>query len=65
MHIYNVYKKFKNERFTVKEKYGNTISGLMQVIIDRETGVNYLQVISGNAGGLAPLLDAEGKPAIG
>ncbi len=42
MHIYNVYKKFKNERFTVKEKYGNTISGLMQVIIDRETGVNYL-----------------------
>lgn len=56
----------KEERFVVKEMYGNQIkdSGLIQVIVDRETGVNYLWVKSGYAGGLTPLLDAEGKPIV-
>ena len=31
---------------------------------DKETGVNYLFIASGFAGGLTPLLDAEGKPVI-
>lgn len=55
-----------NERFVVKEKYGNELknSGLIRVIVDKETGVNYLWVSSGYAGGLTPLLDAEGKPII-
>lgn len=55
-----------NERFVVKEKYGNELknSGLIRVIVDKETGVNYLWVSSGYAGGLTPLLDAEGKPVI-
>ena len=35
-----------------------------QIIVDRETGVNYLFVVSGGAGGLTPLLDAEGKPVV-
>jgi hypothetical protein len=39
-------------------------SGLIQVIVDKETGVNYLWVKSGYAGGLTPLLDAEGKPIV-
>ena len=30
--------------------------------LDTETGVLYLQVSSGYAGGLTPLLDGEGKP---
>ena len=34
------------------------------VIIDKETGVNYLYVGRGYGGGLTPLLDAEGKPII-
>ena len=34
------------------------------VIIDKETGVNYLFVHRGYGGGLTPLLDAEGKPII-
>ena len=34
------------------------------VIIDNETGVNYLFVHRGYGGGLTPLLDAEGKPII-
>lgn len=56
----------KTERFVVKEKGGSQLSdsGLMQVIVDKNTGVNYLWVKSGYAGGLTPLLDREGKPVI-
>lgn len=35
-----------------------------RVIIDKETGVNYLYVCHGYGGGLTPLLDAEGKPIV-
>ena len=34
------------------------------VIVDRETGVNYLVVHRGYGGGLTPLLGADGKPII-
>ena len=34
------------------------------IIVDRETGVNYLFVQTGHGGGLQPLLDADGKPVI-
>lgn len=34
------------------------------IIVDKETGVNYLFASAGNAGGLTPLLDREGKPII-
>lgn len=34
------------------------------VIVDKETGVNYLFVHRGYGGGLTPLLDADGKPII-
>ena len=34
------------------------------IIIDTETGVNYLFCSSGYAGGLTVLLDSEGKPII-
>ena len=33
-------------------------------IIDSETGVNYLFVQKGYAGGLTPLLDEHGKPVV-
>ena len=54
------------DRFIIREKHGGSLkeSGLMKVIVDRETGVNYLFIQSGYAGGLTPLLDAEGKPII-
>ncbi|MCM1496664.1 MAG: DUF6440 family protein [Bacteroides sp.] len=56
----------KDERFEISEKEGNQLkdSGLVQIIVDKQTGVNYLWVKSGYAGGLSPLLDAEGKPII-
>ena len=36
----------------------------VSVIVDAETGVNYLFVVHGYAGGLTPLLDKNGKPII-
>ena len=35
-----------------------------RIIVDTETGVNYLFVQAGYAGGLTPLLDADGKPIV-
>ena len=34
------------------------------IIVDKETGVNYLMVRSGYGAGLTPLIDADGKPII-
>ena len=34
------------------------------ILIDKQTGVNYLFVSRGYAGGLTPLLDRDGKPVI-
>ena len=36
----------------------------MELWVDRETGVNYLFHFNGNAAGLTPLLDADGKPVV-
>lgn len=52
-------------RFEVVYKEDNAlIKGLKVVLVDKETGVNYLFVQMGYAGGLTPLLDADGKPVI-
>lgn len=37
---------------------------LTEIWVDRETKVCYLWHAWGNAGGLTPLLDAEGKPQL-
>ena len=54
----------KQYRFGIKEK--DTLSLMTEacVVIDRETGVNYLFVQRGYGAGLTPLLDAEGKPIV-
>lgn len=36
----------------------------IKILVDKQTGVNYLFVTSGYAGGLTPLLDRDGKPVI-
>ena len=36
----------------------------IEILVDKQTGVNYLFVASGYAGGLTPLLDRDGKPVI-
>ena len=36
----------------------------MEIWVDKETGVQYLFHRNGNAAGLTPLLDKEGKPVV-
>lgn len=53
----------ETERFVVsyrQNKWGSST----EILVDRETGVNYLFNRSGYSGGLTPLLDANGKPII-
>lgn len=54
----------KDNRFIPVYEQGGILNDVMQVIVDRKTGVNYLFIHSGHAGGLTPLLDREGKPVI-
>jgi hypothetical protein len=51
-----------NKRFEVIFKEGTT-SGY-KVIVDKETGVEYLFSYDGYAGGLTLLVDKDGKPII-
>ena len=52
------------DRFDITEKENLSILTDACVIIDKETGVNYLYVCRGYGGGLTPLLDENGKPII-
>lgn len=54
----------QNDRFDIKEREGVSFMTDAIVIVDKETGVNYLYVCRGYGGGLTPLLDAEGKPIV-
>lgn len=54
----------KENRFKIKQKELSGMVRQIYTIVDKETGVNYLFVSDGSAGGLTPLLDAEGKPVI-
>ncbi len=51
----------KDERFVIKNVKGGGFLATTYILIDKETGVNYLYHQSGNAGGLTPLLDNNGK----
>ena len=37
---------------------------VMEIWMDRETGVNFVFHASGYAGGMTPLLDRDGKPVV-
>ena len=51
----------KEKRFikAYTQDMGSTV-----ILVDKETGVNYLFTSSGYAGGLTVLLDKDGKPVI-
>lgn len=53
----------KEKRFEIVYQEGGFMSA-KTIYVDKETGVNYLFIVSGYAGGLTPLLDAEGKPVV-
>lgn len=52
----------KESRFVSTYKQG-TID-VIEILVDKETGVNYIFRSSGYAGGMSVLLDNEGKPVI-
>lgn len=52
----------KENRFV--KTYSQGVLDVMEIWVDRETGVNYLFHWNGSAAGLTPLLDAEGKPVV-
>lgn len=52
----------KENRFV--KTYSQGVLDVMEIWVDRETGVNYLFHWNGSAAGLTPLLDAEGKPMV-
>ena len=54
----------RSNRFIRVMTEGISWNTLREIWIDRQTGVNYLWVASGNAGGLTPLLDANGHPVV-
>ena len=55
--------KGKNKEKRFKRIYTQDM-GSTEIWVDRETGVNYLYHSSGYSGGMAVLLDKEGKPVI-
>ena len=55
----------KNNRFVCTEISGGAFDSVQcKVLVDRETGVNYLWTVGGYAGGLTVLVDAEGRPIV-
>ena len=52
----------KEERFERIYKQG--VANVIEIWGDKETGVNYLFRSAGYAGGITPLLDADGNPVI-
>ena len=44
--------------------YSQGVVTVTEVWIDKETGVNYVFHQSGNAGGMTPLLDKDGKVVV-
>ena len=54
----------KKEKRFVRTSVESTSFEENSVWVDRETGVNYLWHSYGNAGGLTPLLGADGAPVV-
>ena len=54
----------KDERFIKVLDEGSAFGWQRTIWVDRLTGVNYLWIASGCAGGLTPLLDANGHPVV-
>ena len=52
------------DRFDIKERENMGLITEASIVIDKETGVNYLYVCRGYGGGLTPLLDSDGKPIV-
>ena len=54
----------QDKRFIKTYSQSGFTDNLMQIWVDKQTGVNYLYSASGYAGGLTPLLNADGRPVV-
>ena len=55
----------KEKRFITTYSHGGGFSGpATYVLVDQQTGVNYLYAASGYGGGVTPLLNRDGTPII-
>lgn len=52
----------KNDRF--EKVYSQGAMSVIEIWVDKETGVNYIFRQSGYAGGMTPLLDRDGNPVV-
>ena len=52
------------DRFVRIYAQGNSFGTRVEIWVDKHTGVNYLWQASGYAGGLTPLLNADGRPVV-
>ena len=58
-------KPIKSKRFICTEVSRGAFDATQsRVLVDRQTGVNYLWTEAGYSGGLTVLVDAEGKPIV-
>ena len=53
-----------DERFVKTYTQGGFLNNLLEILVDRQTGVNYLYHSAGYGGGLTPLLNRDGTPVI-
>ena len=53
-----------DKRFIKTYTQGGFAGNLMQIWVDKKTGVNYLYSASGYAGGLTVLLNRDGTPVV-
>ena len=54
----------KEERFVMTYSQGGFLSNLLEVWVDRQTGVNYLYCATGQSAGLSVMLDRDGRPVV-
>ncbi len=52
----------KNDRF--EQVYSQGALNIVEIWVDKETGVNYVYHQSGNAGGMTVLVDRNGNPVV-
>ncbi len=52
----------KDNRF--EKVYTQGALDIVEIWVDKQTGVNYIFRVSGYAGGMTPLLDRDGKPVV-
>lgn len=54
----------KEKRFVTIHREGGGFGAQVEVLVDKETGVQYLYRQYGYSGGMTVLLDRDGKPLI-